>query len=112
VRNIVIASVVGFALVGGWFVWANPVKIGGVATGEVTSQTIVDATHVSLTFTVTAETNRKVACALKAQDVAFNVVGWKVVEFAPSPEPNRSFTEQVITIRKAVNGLVADCWLT
>jgi len=111
-RNIVIASAAGFLVVLGWFIWANPVHIGGVASGEVTSQTIVDDQHVSLTFTVTAEANRAVACALKAQDLGFNIVGWKVVEFPASDQANRSFTEQVITIRKAVNGLVADCWLT
>jgi hypothetical protein len=111
-RNIILASVAGLAIVLGWFIWANPVHIGGVASGEVTSQTIVDEHHVSLTFTVTAEANRTVACALKAQDLGFNIVGWKVVEFPASDQPNRSFTSQVITIRRAVNGLVADCWLT
>lgn len=111
-RNIVFASLGGILIVAIWFIWANPLHLGATAVGEVTSETVVDDQHISLTFTVTAEVNRSGACALKAQDLGFNIVGWKVVEFEASDKPTRVISEQVQTIRKAVNGLVADCWLT
>lgn len=111
-RAIIIPAVIVVALVAVWYFWANPNKFGQLVSGEATAHTVIDDRHLSVTFNVTAEAGRSVACAIKAQDLGFNVVGWKVFQYPASDQPTRSFTEQVVTVRKAVTGLVADCWLT
>ena len=110
--RILISSAVGLALVLAWFIWANPVHFGQSVEGNATSHTIVDDHHTSVTFEVTAETGRSVACALVAKDLSFDVVGWKVFAYPASDQPTRSFTEQLLTTKRPVTGLVADCWLT
>lgn len=109
---IIIPAIVAIALVATWYFWANPNKFGQLVSGEATAHNVIDAEHISVSFSVTAEPGRAVACAIKAQDLGFNVVGWKVFEYPASDQPTRAFTEQVLTVRKAVTGLVADCWLT
>ncbi len=110
--RILIASLVGLAIVLTWFIWANPVHFGQSVEGNATSQSIIDERHTAITFEVTAEVGRSVACALVAKDLSFDIVGWKVFEYPASTEPTRSFTEQVLTTKRPVTGLVADCWLT
>jgi len=111
-RPIVISSLAGAVLVLTWFIWANPTHIGGMVGVEVASHTIVDATHTKVSFKVIAQPGRSVACAVAAKDRGFNVVGWKVFEYPASIETSRSFTEEILTIREPVTGLVEDCWLT
>ncbi len=110
--RIVIASVAGAALLLTWFLWANPARIGVMVSVDVTSHTVVDASHTKVTFKVTAQPGHAVACAVSAKDLGFNVVGWKVFTYPASPETSRTFTEEILTIRKPVSGLVEDCWLT
>lgn len=106
------AAVAGLALVATWYLWANPNQFGNLVKGVASGYAIIDDQHISVTFTVTSEPGRPVACALKAQDLGFNVVGWKVFEYPATSETKRTVTEQVLTVRKAVSGLVAHCWLT
>jgi hypothetical protein len=109
---IIVPAIIVVALVATWYFWANPNKFGQLVQGEATGHSVIDDTHISVSFDVTAEAGRSVACAIKAQDLGFNVVGWKVFVYPATTEAKRSFTEQVVTVRKAVTGLVADCWLT
>jgi hypothetical protein len=109
---VIVPAAAAIILVTLWYFWANPNKFGQLVSGEETAHQVIDERHMSVTISVTAEAGRSVACAIKAQDLGFNVVGWKVFEYPASTQPTRSFTEQVRTTRKAVTGLVADCWLT
>lgn len=109
---IIVPAAVAVALVATWYFWANPNQFGNTVSGETTAHTVLDSKHISVSFNVTAEAGRSVACAIKAQDLGFSVVGWKVFEYPASTDVTRSFTEHILTTRKAVTGLVADCWLT
>ena len=110
--RILVASLIAAALVLAWFIWANPVHFGQSVEGAALSHRIVDDTHTSVTFEVTAEAGRRVACAISAKNLSFEIVGWKVFVYPASTQVKRTFTETILTTRRPVTGLVEDCWLT
>jgi hypothetical protein len=111
-RTLAIIVAAAFALVfGAWLVWAG--LLGDSATIEYVDvgHDIVDDTLVSITWQVTVEPNTAVSCAVEALNESFSVVGWKVVDIAPSAERTRTYTEEVRTSELAVSGLIYRCWL-
>ena len=94
-----------------WVLWANPFGFGDAVDGKDLTHTIVDSSTVSVQFQLTAQPGRKAACAVKAMDREFSIVGWRVVEYPASTEFIRTFSEKVTTVKPAVTGLVASCWL-
>lgn len=73
--------------------------------------TLVDEHTATVSFQVTGNAHREVACAIEALDEDFGVVGWKVVVYPPSGEQIRVYTVSVPTISAATTGLVNSCWL-
>ncbi|HEX5857102.1 MAG TPA: DUF4307 domain-containing protein [Microbacterium sp.] len=77
-----------------------------------TGHEVVDDRTVTVLFQVTPPSGAGFACALEALDEDFGVVGWRVVEYAPSEENSRAFEETVPTVARATTGLVHSCWVT
>lgn len=94
-----------------WVLWANPFGVGASIDNTVTSQVVVNDSLVRVGFQLTAQPGRAAACAVEAQDANFTVVGWKIVEFSPSQTLTRNSSVEIRTVRRAVSGLVASCWL-
>jgi len=77
-----------------------------------------DATLAEVDFQVTREHGTPVQCAVKALDSKYAVVGWKVVDIAPS-EPDgtadggRTVSQRVPvrTESLSVSGVVDSCWI-
>jgi len=52
------------------------------------------------------------SCAVQALNESFTVVGWTIIDLAPSTDYTRSFTEIVKTTELSNTGLIYRCWLT
>lgn len=99
------------ALLTAWIIWANPFAFGDAVDAKDLTHSLIGKSTVSIQFQLTAQPGRKAACALKAMDDQFSIVGWRVIEFPASTEFIRTFSEEVNTVKPAVTGLVASCWL-
>lgn len=94
--------------VAGWYAFsASSASVDAVTTGYQ----LVDEHTTSVSFQVTVPPNTAVACVLEAQDEEHGVVGWRVVEYPPSPEHTRAFVEQIPITAEATTGLVNGCWV-
>lgn len=71
---------------------------------------LVNARTVTVSFQVTPPTNTAFACAIKALDEDFGVVGWRVVEYPASETVTRAFLETIPTVAQATTGTVHSCW--
>ena len=111
---ILIAAGIAFAIVlVSWVVWAG--LDGQQASVQATDTSHVvhnDERSVEVTWTLSVPAGETTACAVKALDDDFTVVGWKVVEIPASERHLRSLTESVRTARDAATGLISSCWLT
>ena len=94
-----------------WTLWAglDQLRGSGVSVDTGANQ-VVDSQHVTVSFTVSADADTWVACAVEAQDVDFTVTGWKIVQLAPSHKATRSVTATVRTAQPSVSGTVDSCW--
>lgn len=108
---IAIAIAVGAVLTGllAWSTISSSLESVDVHT---TGYELVDERTVVLNLQFTAPTGRGVACALEAQDEEHGVVGWKIVEYAPSDQHARAFEEVIPTTAAATSGFVNSCWVT
>jgi len=113
-RTLTIGIVAGAAVllvVGAWVVWVGlfgpSSSLESRDLGYVTQDASVD-----IRFEVTTEPGTAVSCALQALNQQFAIVGWKVVELAPSDDRTRAFDENVRVTEPAVTGLIYRCWLT
>ena len=95
-----------------WVLWAG--LLGATASIETQDVgiTVVDASTIDLREQVTVDPGTRVTCSFEALDKGFAVVGWKIVELAPSSQRNRVFTERLRTSAPAESGLIGSCWLT
>lgn len=80
--------------------------------------TTPDATLTQLDFQVTKNPDSTAACAVKALDSKFAVVGWKVVTIGPNDASAGTdgghTTAQRVSLRtesQAVSAVVDNCWL-
>jgi len=94
-----------------WLLWANPFGFGDAVDAKDLTHSVVDKSTVRVRFQLTAQPGRRAACAIKAMDFQFSIVGWRVVEYPASTEFIRTFSTDVTTVKPAVTGLVASCWL-
>lgn len=94
-----------------WVLWANPFNVGDSIDAKDVGHTIIDGKNVRVQFQLTAQPGRASACAIQAMDINFTVVGWRVIQYPASSEFVRTFTEDLRTVKPAVSGLVASCWL-
>lgn len=102
-----------FALVlTGWVVWAGLDGAGPAIEYRDTRHQIIDEHNISVTFEVSMPTTTAASCAVQALNESFTVVGWKIIDLAPSEDYTRSFTEIVHTTELSVSGLIYQCWLT
>ncbi|MHA7986062.1 DUF4307 domain-containing protein [Rathayibacter sp. CAU 1779] len=94
-----------------WTVWAGLDQVNGSGiSADSGSDQVIDAQHVKVSFTVSADAGASVACAIEAQDVDFTVTGWKIVQLPVSAKTTRSFSTVVRTIQPSVTGSVDSCW--
>lgn len=100
------------AVFAAWVVWGG--LDGSADSIDVldTGFTVSDPTSVSVTWQITLNPGTASACVVQAQNAAHGIVGWKIVEIAPSTLRTRKFTETVATTEQAVTGLIYRCWLT
>lgn len=112
-RRIAVIVVVAVAVVVvaafAWMTWAGAADD---VDADATGFELVDAHSVTLSFQFTAPIGSAVACALEAQDEEHGIVGWRVVEFAPSRSHAQAHTESIPTVAAATTGLVNSCWVT
>ncbi|NUP57977.1 MAG: DUF4307 domain-containing protein [Pseudarthrobacter sp.] len=113
-------AAIGVALATGigllaWVSTSN--SLSGVTFKDVGYST-TDATLAEVDFQVTREPAKQVKCAVKALDAKFAVVGWKVVDIAPSvpdgtPDGGRTVAQRVSvrTESASVSGVVDSCWI-
>jgi hypothetical protein len=101
-----------FAVVVAAFAWSVAGDAAESIDADATAFEVIDEHRVSLTFQVSAPLGSGIACALEAQDEEHGVVGWRVVEYPPSDDALRAFTESLPTVSEATTGLVNACWVT
>ena len=113
-RTLTIGIAAGAAVllvVGAWVVWVG--LFGPTSSLESRDLGYVNQdASVDIRFEVTTEPGTAVSCALQALNQQFAIVGWKVVELAPSDDRTRAFDENVRVTEPAVTGLIYRCWLT
>ena len=95
-----------------WVAWTGLDGASTVIEANDTRHSIIDDNSVSVTFELTVPVNTASTCAVQALNESFTVVGWKIVEVAPSPVYHRSFTEIVRTTELPNTGLIYECWLS
>jgi hypothetical protein len=109
-RRVLWIAVIAVAvlLVGGygWFVVTDP---SNSVRADGTAFEIHDEHSISVTFQLSAPPGTALTCALEALDEEHGVVGWRIVEYAPSSEHTRALTEQIPTVGRATTGLVNSC---
>ncbi len=102
-----------FALIlTGWVVWAGLDGAGPAIEARDTRHQIIDENSISVTFEVSLPPENAASCAVQALNESFTVVGWKIIDLAPSADYTRSFTEIVKTTELSNTGLIYRCWLT
>jgi len=95
-----------------WFVWANPLGLGGRVDWRDTAYRILGADEVEMSWELTVDPGLGSSCAVYAMNELFGIVGWKVVEIPASDRVTRELTDTVRTTEPAVTGLVYRCWLS
>lgn len=113
-RDRIIMIVVGILfgiIVTAWVVWAGLDGTRGELATQDVAYSIVDDANMSITWQVSVKSGTPVACALQAQNEAHAIVGWKIVELAPSENFNNRYKEDLRTSQRAVTGLIYQCWL-
>lgn len=112
-RWVAIGAAAAFVLVfAGWLIWGG---LGGDAARfqvRDTGYDVIDDRTVDVTWQFTAEPGTGARCAVQALNSSFGIVGWKVVDVAPSDTRTRAFTTTLLTTEEAVTGLIYRCWLT
>ncbi|WP_295014853.1 DUF4307 domain-containing protein [uncultured Microbacterium sp.] len=73
---------------------------------------LTDPHTVTVSFQISAPTQRPVHCILEAQDEEFGIVGWKVITLPASTQRARAFTERIPVVGEATTGLVNSCWVS
>jgi hypothetical protein len=93
-----------------WVVWAG---LDGDSSSLDVRDTGYQLTDTSATarFEVTVDPGTAVRCAVQALNEQFEIVGWKIVDLAPSDERTRAFVETVRTTMEPTTGLIYRCWL-
>ena len=91
--------------------WSTIAQSANSVDVDTTGYEHVDERTVAIDFQVTADPGTAFVCALEAQDEEHGVVGWRVVEFAGSPERTQRLTEQIPTTAPATTGFVTSCWI-
>lgn len=93
----------------GWWTWQ-----GSADTVDVTGTGfhLGDDHTVTVSFQISAPTNRPVHCIVEAQDEEFGIVGWRLVTYPASEQHARAFTEHVPVVSAATTGLVNSCWVS
>jgi len=95
-----------------WFIWANPIGIGGSSMSwRDTGYTIVSDAEVEVRWEMTADDGTATQCAIYALNESYGVVGWKIVDLPPSDVYIRQFTEPLRTSERATTGLAYRCWI-
>jgi len=95
-----------------WVVWAGLDGAGPSIEARDTRHQIIDENSISVTFEVSMPAGTRSSCAVQALNESFTVVGWKIIDLAPSDEYTRSFTELLHTTELSNTGLIYRCWLT
>ena len=95
-----------------WVAWTGLDGASEKIEARDTRHTIIDDHSVSVTFEVSMPVNSPASCAVQSLNESFTVVGWKVIDLAPSERYTRSFTEVVHTTELSNTGLIYKCWLT
>jgi hypothetical protein len=95
-----------------WVVWAGLDGTKPSIDARDIAHTIIDEHSVSVTFEVSVPAGTATSCAVEALNESFTVVGWKVIDLAPSEQYTRSFTEVLRTSELSNTGLIYRCWLT
>lgn len=108
---VIAASAVAVVMVA-WVLWAG--LLGATASIETQDigSTVVDSSTIELREQITVDPGTRVTCSFEALDRQFAIVGWKVVDLAPSSQRNRVITERLRTSAPAESGLIGSCWLT
>ena len=109
---IVAAALAGTAVVVAWLVWGGLLEAPAQLQAVDTAHEVIDDSTVSVTWQLNVPPGSATKCAVQALNSTFAIVGWKVVDVAPSDTRTRQFTEQLLTTEPAVTGLIYRCWLT
>lgn len=102
-----------FAVVlGAWVVWAGLLEAPAKFEARDTGYRVVSENEVEVQWEFSAQPGAAASCAVQALNSSFGIVGWKIVDVAPSAQRTRILTETVLTSELGVTGLIYRCWLT
>ncbi|HAQ59136.1 MAG TPA: DUF4307 domain-containing protein [Microbacterium sp.] len=101
---------VSVAVVGA-LAWSTVSNAAASVDSDVLAFSVVDRHSVQVSFQITGNADREVACVIEALDADFGIVGWKVVVYPPRQEQTRAHEVSVPTVGLATTGLVNSCWL-
>lgn len=107
---IIVATVAALAIgVMSWFTIAGQQY---TVSGDDLGFQVNDAHSVSVKFQFVTSPNTPVTCVLEALDEEFGVVGFRVIDYAATPDLQRTFTEDIRTVGEATTGVLKGCWIS
>lgn len=106
------AALAMVAVVSAWVVWVGLFTPGASIQAQDVGYVTREDSTIDVRFTVTVNPGTPASCALQALNEDFAIVGWKIVELAPSESLTREFVENVRITEPAVTGLIYRCWLS
>ncbi|WP_029150834.1 DUF4307 domain-containing protein [Microbacterium indicum] len=97
-------------------VWITWITSSGSSAQSIdaddTGFTVTDESSVEVSFRITgAHADDSVYCTLEALDEQYGIVGWKVVEIAPTDSVSSDYTGVLPTTAEANTGYVTGCRL-
>jgi len=102
---VAVVAVAGF----GWIGWSTVHQAMTAVTANDLGFEVLDDGRVSVSFQITAPSDRDVVCFVEAQDEEHGVVGWKTFEFSSESGPIQRHTVEIPTTAQATSGLVNSC---
>lgn len=111
-KTIGIIGGAGIAVVfAAWLWWAGLEQPDAQFQARDIGYSIADNRNITVQFEITVTPNTGMRCALQALNAEYGIVGWQIVDIAPSEQRTRVFNHPLRTSEMPVTGLLYRCWV-
>lgn len=111
-KIIAIVGAIGVAVVlVVWIVFASPIRSSSQFQARDLGYIYNDDRNITVQFEITVAPNTPMECAVQALNAEYGIVGWRVIDIAPSEQRTRIFQQPLRTSENAVTSLLYRCWV-